>query len=293
MEQQNLVAHQKILREDKQFLAKFKHEFKNKWTVKPKCLIREHEHLKSCQCRKRFVRTAQLREWMAAHGDAVSSRTHAERLLNAVQVIPGTFGKFDKNPKAVIEGGSEQAVLVLSCLIQLGYGDLIGIFHKSDVTDEHLINSDVYHNDLRWHWGHAIAAISERYDTAEIDTIIDQFEKNKWPFCPARFDATTGFAKSLDENVRLPFCMWDSVNETQKGGMASVFQVWIQPEFVPDDVIPRLGPLMEVPGHPGYGEVSLPVSLQYAEAHVLTFPSAIGLLSSGIWKSGGPILNRK
>lgn len=101
------------------------------------------------------------------------SKTNVERLLEEVNVIKVPF---NSGPESIFKGDN-RCVLVFSILLKQNRGNLIYVFQSAEIIDEHLNNPDYNRQKL--------ADKLNLYKIADIDTIIKQFERKKWAFCPA------------------------------------------------------------------------------------------------------------
>jgi hypothetical protein len=220
-------------------LETFRSKFKKEWKQKPICEV--HRKSYHCHCRRPFISTASLEQWMDEKADG-TSKTNGEHLLDEVDPIKLTFSS---DPRSIFKG-NKRCVLVFSCLLMQNHGQFIYIFQSSEIIDKNLDapkhNRQMLLERLRDH--------KHEHNIDDVDAIIDNFEKKKWAFCPARLnDELRG--KRFENMLILPFCARDIVND--KGGTASVFQVTVQKEFVSDEIKSHLGQPFKFRK---YGEVS-------------------------------------
>ena len=210
-------------------LKKFKSRLNAEWEQNPICDLHGYE----CPCRRRFIRTTSLYRWMEVKEDD-ESETNVERLLKEVNPIKVPF------PASILKG-EKRCVLVFCILLERDRGDLIYVFQRAGIVDEHL---DISEYNLQ-----RLKDELKEYNIPDINRITEDFERQKWAYCPGRLELCMD--KSFEHQLRLPFCKREEASD--KGGTAFVFRVVVHEEFVSDKLKEHLGTPFD---SPRYGKVS-------------------------------------
>lgn len=224
----------------------FKTKLEDEWTRTPNCQVRP-----GCQCLPPFISTASLKQWMDRK-ERGKSETNGKRVLDEVNAIRWTNFL---NSGLVFEG-DHSCVLVFSCLLKQDQGRLIYIFRNANILDKNLSDPKLDYNPLRV----KLTRHKALHRIDNVEKIINDFEKNRWAFCPAHLD------QELLDNIRfgakllLPFCTRDLVND--KGGTASVSQVTVPEKYVSLEIKKHLGEPFDF-GE--YGKVSTIGFLRFVE----------------------------
>ena len=150
-----------------------------------------------------------------------------------------TFPRFDTHSLIKGEG---QCLLVFSILLFIGRGDLIDLFRSAKIVDQNLETSSHYYKELRDELN--------QNNIAGVDSIIADFEREKWPFCPAKLKLNME-EKYHGGQYILPYVRRKKIN---KGGTAVVSKVTIQEDMVPEELRKELS--QSVSEDPQFGRVS-------------------------------------
>lgn len=127
--------------------------------------------------------------------------------------------------------GDTSCVRIFALLLRRNRGEFIDIFYRSKTYDtdlglrRHQYKAD--HPDLREQLR------SYKIQPSEMDKIIEEFETDRWMFCPPLDKLKLHNFNDFDQTkVILPFCRRTPVND--KGGTAKVLWVTIQKDLVTD-----------------------------------------------------------
>lgn len=174
---------------------------------------------------------------------------NAERLINAIELTkPPPFGR-----KSVLQG-DDRSILVLGYLLSKSQEELLYLFCNAGINDNTLANiTSASYEKLKEN-----LKVYSRYNSFQIEMIIDQFKRSKWAFCPAEFhEFRCDPSKPLKEQQfsmarRLPFVDLAEINH--KGGTACVIKVSIQEHFLSKE----MGKCLKQTAyhHERYGKVS-------------------------------------
>ena len=191
---------------------------------------RQCEPPEKCSCKRRFVHTAEVEQWMRRHDSNDSEQANAAipnagRLLMEIhdQIIDHLSAPFPVDWKPILDG-ENRCVLVFSILLEQEYGHLIDLFQSARVYDKFLDSTGRdYEERLR-------KKLHEK-NIPDVDEVIRKFERAKWAYTSPQLTL------HMEENFEggdfvLPFCRRNVINE--KGGTASVYQVAVQEQFIVD-----------------------------------------------------------
>jgi hypothetical protein len=177
-------------------------------------------------CKRHFYHVDACKAWME-QTEANEKHSNTELLLRALEPKVRESQIF-LLPENKILHGHRPCVIVFAILLEQGFGELIDMFRNAEIVDQTFRQTHwkaTYYNRLRDELSRAGVGNSE--------SIIKRFEDAKWAFCPAplALDMEGSFEEG---HWILPFCRRKVVNP--KGGTASVDQVTVQKEFVPEEL---------------------------------------------------------
>ncbi|OAG42928.1 hypothetical protein AYO21_02879 [Fonsecaea monophora] len=188
----------------------------------PSDLLKEFQaNLRACWkqetfCGRYYIKTSQLQEWMASVGEGQKA-TNLKRLLTEVwrsrhdATFPPTAEKVSR------------AVIVFSVLLDIGYGHLVDLFCRAEITDARL-SAEHNYKHLKRHLGNA--------NVPEPDAVVDAFEERRWFFCPVLLKRH--MQGDFGRGCVFPYYKRQPVNG--KGGTAEVFQVLVPAECIAEDL---------------------------------------------------------
>jgi hypothetical protein len=162
-----------------------------------------------------FVLTEKLLAWLRSSVGSIPATTQLDRLLEAVCTSASEI--CTPMSSEAITQGEDCCLLVLSILLDLGAGQLLGGLVRRGIVDCQLPIG-------RQH----LCASFESMGVPDAERLGAAFYGLQWRFCPARFD----FQGSYDwpEEMVIPICRKEKINN--KGGTAQLWQIEIPEEFV-------------------------------------------------------------
>lgn len=156
-----------------------------------------------------------IKTWMLATNGR-NNVPNSAKLLHAVS-----------NPNAFAATGPNEirnALIVFAILLKLDCGHLIHIFQQHFHDDS--LDSPI-----------PTAILTRELEDSNLEyagDILEQFEQERWAFCPAKIEHMHNHTKAFyGGHWILPFCAREPIGE---GGTAHVDRVLLQEDLVPDDV---------------------------------------------------------
>lgn len=173
-----------------------------------------------------------MEQWMESPARNRSPTTNGTKLLEELhaQILRRPSGSVFPR-KDYFFTGDTSCVRIFGLLLRRKRGHLIDIFHRSKTYDKVLdLRRNQYDADhpalrqqLRYH----------NISQSEMDSIIEEFEHDRWEFCPPLDKLKLHGPNDFDHTqVILPFCRRTPINN--KGGTAKVSWVTIQKDLVTD-----------------------------------------------------------
>lgn len=213
--------------------------------------------LKSCRMinveGKTYIRTTPLVEWMLGKGK--SNASHLEILLDRVysrdMMVP--------IEASAISTGAHSSLLVFSILLELGYGHLIHLFHRYDLTDRRLPYQTA---ELR--------AVLDRVEVSGESGLAERFTEKQWAYQPLQLQ----YRVSLDcpPEMVVPIHQRQQINA--KGGTATLWEIVVLEDFVNDE-------LREVAANARYNDSSDNLGFVSARCFLLvTLPLGLASLTT-------------
>ncbi|KAM7201206.1 hypothetical protein V8F20_004952 [Naviculisporaceae sp. PSN 640] len=174
------------------------------------------EKCKRINYRKQFFyHVDAIKTWMLK-ASGRNNVPNSAKLLHAVS-----------NPNAFAATGPNEiknALILFAILLKLDCGHLIHIFQQHFHDDS--LDSTI-----------PTAILTQELEESNLEypgDILQQFDEERWAFCPARIEHMHNHTKSFyGGHWILPFCAREPINE---GGTAHVDRVLLQEDLVPDDV---------------------------------------------------------
>jgi hypothetical protein len=190
------------------------------------------EYTVSSVCQREFVRVEQLRTWMRSE---VTINGTTERVCHRLRRVCYRPYLQDHPGLPISENfilEDEGCLTAFLILISIGRGHIVHLFRRYNIIDNlprklAELEADLKHigKDLRSHGS------NEYKDLGDVNTLADDFDKAQWKFYPAKL--SYGMDKSYAEHIILPICHWAYIHE---GGIADVWQIMVQEEFVKEDL---------------------------------------------------------
>lgn len=227
-------------RQESPILTEYQKLLQTEWRYSVACQD-QCESEESCSCQRYIVHVEAALAWLKRQTSGGTEDTTLHRVVEEVQ--RAKHRKFPLDFRIIFEG-DYRCLRIFSRLIEQGCGPLIDQFYKSNVHDHFLERGEEYHQ-LREN-------LAEHMSNPEVDTIITQFQKTRWPYCPLTL--TLHMERSLSgTRVIVPFCRKIKLTE---GGTASVYWVAVQKELIHDE---KLRAILQKSLYtdPNFGDVSL------------------------------------
>jgi hypothetical protein len=196
---------------------------------------------KKTACNRYYIDLCGLRNWME-RTETDEHNSNAGHLLHAAQEKASRRVTFPRLDTHSLMRGEDQCLLVFSILLVNRRGELIDLFRSAKIVDRNLEKSSHYHKELRDELKQA--------NIAGVDGIIEDFEREKWPFCPAKLKLNME-EKYHGGKYILPYVRRKKIN---KGGTAVVSKITIREDMVPEDLRKELS--QSACDDPEFGKVS-------------------------------------
>ncbi|TID14705.1 Protein kinase domain-containing protein isoform 1 [Venturia nashicola] len=183
----------------------------------------ELEWKQKAVCEGHYVLTQPLKRWMNEREDGLA--TNCARLLQIA------FAKHTRSPHQPLQASqvcndADSCCLVFSILLDIGYPDLLDIFHAAKIFDHQLSSAGYYYSELR----ERLAAAS--YAPEETEQIVNAFNENKRAYCIAELkQRSDSFHKG---KWILPICKKERINS--KGGTAAIWLILVKGEVLPEEL---------------------------------------------------------
>ena len=166
-------------------------------------------------CGRPYILVNELTQWLRSPITCPSGKhtNQAGRLLVA------TYGDRVAPSSTLKLGETDSCCLLVFCILLLiGKGDLIEVFQRFDILDQHLpIPLQQLREKLK-----PCLTIQDYWKLAAA------FDQKQWAFCPAKFELHR--AREYTEHRILPICRKEKINA--KGGTARLWMIDVKEEFV-------------------------------------------------------------
>ncbi|KAF2031395.1 hypothetical protein EK21DRAFT_88108 [Setomelanomma holmii] len=208
--------------EGKDTLTEYKELLDTQWT-RPVACQNQCDPPDSCSCQRLIVHVDAMKQWWLRKLSEASEQTKLQKLLDEMPLF--SHRMFPLKYQELLNG-KHSCLIVFSLLLKQERGHLIDCFYKSAMNDNYLAieRTQTAEQTLRDN-------LRDTEHVHETNTILDDFEKQKWAFCS--LELTLGMSRSLHgTKVIPPFC--HKVKMGDKGGTASIYWVAVQQEFISD-----------------------------------------------------------
>ncbi|CAN9212070.1 unnamed protein product [Alternaria alternata] len=177
----------------------------------------------SCSCQRQIIHVHSVEAWWKKQVSKSTRNTKLDRFVRDMEVSP--HRTLPIRPTRISRSG-QSCLRTLSLLLKQGRHQLIDLFYEANIYDRYLtrIAND---ENLR----EKLSGVVRR---EEVETIIGDFHKEKWEWCPLNLTL------DMDENLNgtrviPPFC--SKIKLPDKGGTASIYWVAVQKDLVSDDAL--------------------------------------------------------
>lgn len=197
----------------------------------------------SCSCQRNIVHVHAVESWWKKQASESPNNTKLDRFVHGMPVSPHRI--LPIRPTRISTSG-KSCLRVLSLLLKQERDHLIDRFYMANMYDHFLTRSESDEN-LR---ENLVGVVHH----AEVETIIGDFHKEKWKWCPLNLTL------DMDENLHgtkviPPFCLKTKLSE--KGGTASIYWVAVQKDLISDNAL-ALALQDSIYTDDEFGEVSFP-----------------------------------
>jgi hypothetical protein len=200
-------------------LEEFKQRLYQEWTREVACQ-NQCQPPESCTCLRQIIHVDALIKWFRRTLSAVNGTTNLHQLLQELQI--GPHRKFPLEHDTYFTG-KYQCLRVFGFLLKKDLGHLIDRFYQSQLSDIGL------HHD--GNYGRLRENLTNVIPSNDIETLIQQFCREKWSFCPLELELHID--RPLEgTKVIAPFCHKILLG---RGGTASVYLVTVQKDLIRDE----------------------------------------------------------
>jgi hypothetical protein len=215
----------------------------SQWTRQVACQD-ECRPTDACSCQREIVHVHALEAWWKKQASE-GPHTKLERFLHET---PLSAHRSLPVRATRISRAGESCLRILSLLLKQRRDHLIDRFYEANMYDNYLPLSENDQN-LR-------EQLTGVVHHEEVETIIDDFHKEKWKYCPLPL------ALDMDRNLYgtrtiPPFCL--KIKLPEKGGTASIYWVAVQKDLISDNAL-ALALQDSLYTDEEYGEVSFPAA---------------------------------
>jgi hypothetical protein len=173
---------------------------------------------------RHFYDVSAIETWMLA---GKGKNRNGSKLLTFLTPKMKDWVNFPPTFDQILEDGELRYLKVFSLLLALGYGELIVCFRTAYITDENLERSHLDVESVR-----SVEEEIRKSGVGDPGTIMEQFKKERWSFCPITLDFA--MHKALPGPWIPPFLSMAPVNET--GGTSTVYKVIVKQEFLSEEL---------------------------------------------------------
>lgn len=204
--------------------------------------------LKACEvtaiCGRTFLRIEQLKRWLGKHTEMLLWTAY----LQENHFAPPIHWRQVQDPDT-------SSILVFSILLELGYGNLIDIFHNVQLVS----GLPIPLSSLKTELGRAN---DSRLRDSDAEDLAEAFNKKQWRYCPPKFGLQ--HVKNYFPQHIVPIIKIEAINS--KGGTAKVWQIVV----LEDSVERELGDAIPLSRFKEKGDSLGWVSCRLASFHAAT-----------------------
>ncbi|EXJ80449.1 serine/threonine protein kinase [Capronia coronata CBS 617.96] len=181
-------------------------------------------------CGRYFVDISKLLAWMV-ETDTNQGRKANQETKNVGRLLRELHHR--KAHKPMFYDSSDtiaSALLVFGILLELGHGDLIHVFRRANIVDQHLLSAPHFYPNVLDEL-QKDELLRDSLSPTKVKAIIDDFDRKRWSYTPVTINYKMSMSLHGGNRV-LPFLRKESING--KGGTAEVYQILIHEDYVND-----------------------------------------------------------
>ena len=200
----------------------FRERLHSEW-IRPVACQNECSPQDTCSCQRKIVHVQALEEWWNEQLPEDLDQTKGHRFLD--EMPPAPHRTFPPNYQDIFTG-PQCCRRVLSLLLQQHRDHLIDLFCYGAMHDRYLVRGES--NQL------LRDALLDKLKQEEVDTIVGDFHRDKWAYCPMELTLGMTF-NGHGTKIIPPFC--SKIKLPDKGGTASIYWVAVQKDLISDPML--------------------------------------------------------